>query len=169
MPLNSTQRPIFVYLRSKNDHKSCTLAGAKLTNEYTHRTNKNDPSTISVIPSQLCTFFRKRTKSLGRVELSNSGKKPFQRWKLSFPALENLFSSLGKLTFQPWKFYFPSLERFWKVDISAGSYRPLPHKYVESVSLARARLTLCVVLTLYSLDHIGDLPGESSQPLLRIV
>ena len=71
--------------------------------------------------------------------------------------------------FLPWKFYFPSLERFWKVYISAGSYRPLPHKYVESVSLARARLTLSVVLVLYSLDHIGDLPGESSQPLLRIV
>ena len=35
MPLNSTQRPIFVYLRSKDDHKSCTPAGAKLTNEYT--------------------------------------------------------------------------------------------------------------------------------------
>ena len=61
MPLNSTQRPIFVYLRSKNDHKSCTPAGAKLTNEYTHRTNKNNPCIISVTPSQLCTFFRKRT------------------------------------------------------------------------------------------------------------
>ena len=61
MPPNSQQRAIFVYLRSKNDHKSCTPAGAKLTDEYTHRNNKNNPSTISVTPSQLCTFFRKRT------------------------------------------------------------------------------------------------------------
>ena len=61
MPLNSQQRAIFVYLLSKYDHKSCTPAGAKLTNEYTHRTDKNDPCTVSVTPSQLCTFFRKRT------------------------------------------------------------------------------------------------------------
>ena len=63
MPPNFQQRAIFVYLRSKDDHKSCTPAGAKLTDEYTHRTNKNNPCTISVIPSQLCTFFRKRTIS----------------------------------------------------------------------------------------------------------
>ena len=61
MPLNSQQRAIFVYLRSKDDHKSCTPAGAKLTDEYTHRTNKTDPCTISVTSPQLCTFFRKRT------------------------------------------------------------------------------------------------------------
>ena len=61
MPLNFKQRAIFVYLRGKDDNRSCTPAGAKLTNEYTHRTNKNDPCTVSVIPSQLCTFFRKRT------------------------------------------------------------------------------------------------------------
>jgi hypothetical protein len=69
-------------------------------------------------------------------ELSNRGKEPFQRWKLSFPALENLFSTLGNFLFLPWKNKFPSLEWFWKVNISAGSYRPLPHKDEESVSLA---------------------------------
>ena len=63
MPPNSQQRPIFVYLRSKDDPKSCTTAGAKLTNEYTHRTNKNNPCIVSVTPPQLCTFFRKRTIS----------------------------------------------------------------------------------------------------------
>ena len=41
MPPNFQQRAIFVYLRSKDDHKSCTPAGAKLTDEYTPRTNKN--------------------------------------------------------------------------------------------------------------------------------
>ena len=46
---------------------------------------------------------------------------------------------------------------------------PHTHQDEESVNLARARLTLCAVLALYSLDHIGDLPGEGSQPLLRIV
>ena len=56
MSLNSRQRLIFVYFRSKDDHKSCTPAGAKLTNEYTCRTNKNNPCTISVTPSQLCTI-----------------------------------------------------------------------------------------------------------------
>ena len=79
MPLNSTQRPIFVYLRSKNDHKSCTPARAKLTNEYTHRTNKNDPSTISVIPSQLCTFFRKRTIHVENLK-SPRGYFSFSTW-----------------------------------------------------------------------------------------
>ena len=61
MPLNFKQRAIFVYLRDKDDNRSCTPAGAKLTNEYTHRTNKSNPCTISVTPPQLCTFFRKRT------------------------------------------------------------------------------------------------------------
>ena len=110
MPLNSTQRPIFVYLRSKNDHKSCTLAGAKLTNEYTHRTNKNDPSTISVIPSQLCTFFRKRTLFVVFQKLSSLGKINFQRWKLSFPPLESFFSNGGNFLFQRWKRPVPTLE-----------------------------------------------------------
>ena len=110
MPLNSTQRPIFVYLRSKNDHKSCTPARAKLTNEYTHRTNKNDPSTISVIPSQLCTFFRKRTAPTTFQKLSSLGKRNFQRWKLSFPPLENYFSSVGNLVFLPRKSKVPPLE-----------------------------------------------------------
>ena len=92
--VNSQQRAIFVYLLSKYDHKSCTPAGAKLTNEYTHRTNKNNPSTISVTPSQLCTFFRKRTGTG-----SNGGVRNFQRWKIKFPRLEILFSSLGKFCF----------------------------------------------------------------------
>ena len=65
--VNSQQRAIFVYLLSKYDHKSCTPAGAKLTNEYTHRTDKNDPCTVSVTPSQLCTFFRKRTPVISHV------------------------------------------------------------------------------------------------------
>lgn len=46
---------------------------------------------------------------------------------------------------------------------------PHTHQDEESVNLARARLTLSSVLALYSLDHIGDLPGEGSQTLLRIV
>lgn len=46
---------------------------------------------------------------------------------------------------------------------------PHTHQDEESVNLARARLTLCAVLALYSLDYIGDLPGEGSQTLLRIV
>ncbi len=46
---------------------------------------------------------------------------------------------------------------------------PHHHKDVESVSPARARLTLLAVLALYPLDHVGDLPGEGSQSLLRIV
>ena len=93
MPLNSTQRPIFVYLRSKNDHKSCTLAGAKLTNEYTHRTNKNDPSTISVIPSQLCTFFRKRTNFLGSFISRLRRHFHFPRKDLRFSTWGQLFRS----------------------------------------------------------------------------
>ncbi|WP_418313095.1 hypothetical protein, partial [Porphyromonas sp.] len=64
---------------SKDDHKSCTPAGAKLTNEYTHRTNKNNPSTISVTPSQLCTFFRKRTSYVGNLK-SPRGKRKFSTW-----------------------------------------------------------------------------------------
>ena len=46
---------------------------------------------------------------------------------------------------------------------------PHTHKDEESVSPARARLTLLTVLVAYSLDHVDDLPGEGSQPLLRIV
>ncbi len=50
-----------------------------------------------------------------------------------------------------------------------GATTPLLHKYVESVSPARARLTLLTVLVAYSLDLVDDLPGEGSQTLLRIV
>ena len=46
---------------------------------------------------------------------------------------------------------------------------PHHHKDEESVSPARARLTLLTVLVVYSLDLVDDLPGEGSQPLLRIV
>ena len=104
MPLNSTQRPIFVYLRSKDDHKSCTPAGAKLTNEYTHRTNKNNPCTISVIPSQLCTFFRKRTISTWKIRICHVGLFYFPRGGESFPPKFHLI---------PPKFYFvPTWEIF---------------------------------------------------------
>ena len=130
MPLNSTQRPIFVYLRSKNDHKSCTPARAKLTNEYTHWTNKNNPSTISVIPSQLCTFFRKRTVPAEELFGSNRGTQSFQRWKIKFPTLENKVSNAGKKDFLPWKFIFPRLESFWKTYMfcqKCGSCRELSH------------------------------------------
>ena len=84
MSLNSQQRLIFVYLRDKDDNRSCTPAGAKLTNEYTHWTNKNDPCTVSVIPSQLCTFFRKRT---------DSSEVSFDSSEVSFDSSEVLFDS----------------------------------------------------------------------------
>ena len=119
MPLNSTQRPIFVYLRSKNDHKSCTPAGAKLTNEDTHRTNKNNPCTISVTPSQLCTFFRKRTVtappmqnflggdiSFFTEEEKNSSDLSFDSSEVSFDSSEEI--SLTSLE----NFYFP--RSYWK-------------------------------------------------------
>ena len=90
MPPNSQQRAIFVYLRSKNDHKSCTPAGAKLTDEYTHRNNKNNPSTISVTPSQLCTFFRKRTFSTWASFISS---------EVSFDSSEEFFLPHVEITF----------------------------------------------------------------------
>ncbi len=46
---------------------------------------------------------------------------------------------------------------------------PHHHKDGESVSPARARLTLLTVLALYPSDHVGDLPGEGSQALLGVV
>ena len=91
MPLNFKQRAIFVYLRGKDDNRSCTPAGAKLTNEYTHRTNKNDPCTVSVIPSQLCTFFRKRTFSPERRK--NSSDLSFDSSEVSFDSSEEIFLS----------------------------------------------------------------------------
>ena len=99
MPPNSQQRAIFVYLRSKDDHKSCTPAGAKLTDEYTPRTNKNNPSTISVTPPQLCTFFSKRTNS--SVDISdflprkwaNSSDLSFDSSEVSFDSSEEFFIS----------------------------------------------------------------------------
>ena len=93
MPPNSQQRLIFVYLRSKDDPKSCTQAGAKLTNEYTHRTNKNNPCTISVTPSQLCTFFRKRTYSTERIK--NSSEERNDSSEVSFDSSEEFFLSSG--------------------------------------------------------------------------
>ena len=91
MSLNSRQRLIFVYFRSKDDHKSCTPAGAKLTNEYTRRTNKNDPCTVSVIPPQLCTFFRKRTFST--EERKNSSDLWFDSSEVSVDSSEEFFLS----------------------------------------------------------------------------
>ena len=96
MPPNSQQRAIFVYLRSKDDHKSCTPAGVKLTDEYTHRNNKNHPSTISVTPPQLCTFFRKRTIYCRLIVRSSRRTVVFQRWKATFLPLETYFSEAGK-------------------------------------------------------------------------
>ena len=45
---------------------------------------------------------------------SSRGTVIFQRWKATFPPMENYFSFLGNLLFLPWKFYFPRLESFWK-------------------------------------------------------
>ena len=98
MPLNSQQRAIFVYLRSKDDHKSCTPAGAKLTDEYTHRTNKTDPCTISVTPPQLCTFFRKRT--ISSVEIADYPRRDEK-------ILRNFDFVLPKFHFILPNFYFP--------------------------------------------------------------
>ena len=119
MPLNSTQRPIFVYLRSKNDHKSCTPAGAKLTNEYTHRTNKNDPSTISVIPSQLCTFFRKRTISSWEISNLHVDIFYFSRGRHSFPPKFHLI--LPKFHFIPPKNFLFSTWRFRNIHVEINS------------------------------------------------
>ena len=89
MPPNSQQRAIFVYLRSKDDHKSCIPAGAKLTDEYTPRTNKNNPSTISVTPPQLCTFFRKRTLDFDQSTAFFVGNSSFIPRKLLFHTVWN--------------------------------------------------------------------------------
>ena len=105
MPPNSQQRAIFVYLRSKDDHKSCTPTGTKLTDEYTHRTNKTDPCTISVTPPQLCTFFRKRTNS--SVELFDS---PARKRKI----LRNFEIFLPKFHFILPKFHIPPP---WKIFV----------------------------------------------------
>ena len=140
MPLNSTQRPIFVYLRSKNDHKSCTPARAKLTNEYTHWTNKNNPSTISVIPSQLCTFFRRgHTYLYGEIcpipsfleyprghflfstwASKNSSEVSFDSSEVSFDSSEVLFRAhvknfpfpRGDFEISTWKSLFPDTAPF---------------------------------------------------------
>ena len=104
MSLNSQQRLIFVYLRDKDDNRSCTPAGANLTNEYTCRTNKNDPCTVSVIPSQLCTFFRKRTDS---SDLS------FDSSEVSSDSSEVLFDSSEEIPkFFAGNFQIPP-KRFW--------------------------------------------------------
>ena len=105
MPLNFKQRAIFVYLRGKDDNRSCTPAGAKLTNEYTHRTNKNDPCTVSVIPSQLCTFFRKRT---------NSSEVSFDSSEVSFDTSEEFFLSSEE------------------IEISSGAIWEIPREESES-------------------------------------
>ena len=120
MPLNSTQRPIFVYLRSKNDPKSCTPAGAKLTNEYTHRTNKNNPCIVSVIPAQLCTFFRKRT--IFHVDIFYSPRRDE-----TIPPKFRLIPPKFRLI--PPKFHFISTWRFFILHVeifySPGSYLEL--------------------------------------------
>ena len=98
MPLNFKPRAIFVYLRDKDDNRSCTPAGVKLTNEYTHRTNKNNPCTVSVIPSQLCTFFRKRTflpwnRKSSTEEMKNSSEEKIDSSEVSFDSSEEFFLS----------------------------------------------------------------------------
>ena len=109
MPLNSQQRAIFVYLRSKDDHKSCTPAGAKLTDEYTHRTNKTDPCTISVTSPQLCTFFRKRTiSSVEIADYPRRDEKILRNFEIFLPKFHFI---LPNFYFgPPWGFFVCSLD-----------------------------------------------------------
>ena len=96
-----------MYLRSKDDHKSCTPAGAKLTDEYTHRNNKNNPSTISVTPPQLCTFFRKRTGRWRKLENSSVDMLDYLARKRKI--LPNFDFFLPNFHFSLPNFYFGSL------------------------------------------------------------
>ena len=137
MPLNFKQRAIFVYLRGKNDHKSCTPAGAKLTNEYTHRTNKNDPCTVSVIPSQLCTFFRKRT--IPPDEFSNISGDVFDFLPKKWRILRTYHLILPKFhLILPKNFSFPPEE----IEISSGTIWKIPRRKSESIgATGNIRLT----------------------------
>lgn len=92
----------------------------------------------------------------------SAGTQPSQGRSLRFPLEERNFSTVGNFLFQSWN-------DFGKFTFRMEATEPHTHQDEESVNLARARLTLCAVLALYSLDHIGDLPGEGSQTLLRIV
>ena len=135
MSLNSQQRLIFVYLRDKDDNRSCTPAGAKLTNEYTCRTNKNDPCTVSVIPSQLCTFFRKRTPHIPPAnsswrKSSNSSLKIFYSPARNGKILRTYHFIPPKFHFIPPKnFFLPSWER-----------HPFPANYFEILMCALSSL-----------------------------